>query len=995
MYEQSCNFCLNTISNIIKETIEYYTICKKKRIIQDNTNQPSNQKAAAPPQTGEKNFFTEGFTQAKNFFSSAIEKFNTTKPPNKIRIKKHKKLYSEEILLICSESIVFLGENVNNGIKRKLLFDNIQNIIVKPGAPSEIVINLKNPIKSKQKLQYTFLILNPGYFLENFNGKYQIYSVKTQGLKNNFDITIDYMNSLSKGNLPPQVKGPNSIFTDDFDSNKSPDDEIYYVVNYKFYLNKKYKPNHNYTNIFANMEDYEIPKTKPNEQPALLSKIFVHILKENPIETLSENPSNKSLKKAAKESVMNYLKGYIGDNIKYWMKPMVKVNKTILENDLSQWKGYIFELKTAPDKTGKGYNIIYYYLRRLFIPPFFESYNDITIIFREDYYVYAHNRDISPNTKNILSHLVNSLRPIQMQERNEVPDILVKTKFESYLIDGKTMSFLYDRFNLVGNEGYKLALGYKMKLALLYEKYGKEKISEDSNIVNEIVNIYQSVDNREIDLEEYKKKLKYESFEDLIGKEEANINKYFGLSDKKTVLLFKNKIARFIGNILLSKVFNNGFFGKMLNLYKRLNEFAKALNPILNYLLNVQIVTVNDDIILNESISYIINNLNSIEQITYNETLMEYCISNGILRQIQSLESDLVYCQFLNYILNNNFSLKILRAVYNFLQTLKKASTNKGQEDDEDLTTENPSTIKNLKIFIPTFVKLYSDPNNTFDIIILSCKCLTILASLDYENRAILSNDEFFGHIYYYFSSCEEEIIFYSIKLFCEILQTKCDMTKVIEENNGFMYRLINILKGHKIRGCYYHPELIYLILSRLKKIIIENSQIKVFLLKPENRKFVKYLLKYIYDYDGCLGGDELAYSYYFPIITSVYNLLIEIIKKNSEIKKYIETNFHMIYLINQNCTYYMKIVDNSSDEKDKRELVKEFLTVLLKFLKSYISTDLLMVSIAQYYGKNIPLMLIKVGEFLSIEGEPLNENVTICKDLLMLLSGKDIISVN
>ena len=86
MYEQSCNFCLNTISNIIQETIEYYTTCKKKRITEENPNQPR-----APPQSGEKNVFTEGFTKATNFFTSAIEKFTTTKPPNKNRIKKNKR----------------------------------------------------------------------------------------------------------------------------------------------------------------------------------------------------------------------------------------------------------------------------------------------------------------------------------------------------------------------------------------------------------------------------------------------------------------------------------------------------------------------------------------------------------------------------------------------------------------------------------------------------------------------------------------------------------------------------------------------------------------------------------------------------------------------------------------------------------------------------------------------------------------------------------------
>ena len=42
MYEQSSNFCLNTLSSIINEKIDFYVVCKKKRVIKPNPNDKNN-----------------------------------------------------------------------------------------------------------------------------------------------------------------------------------------------------------------------------------------------------------------------------------------------------------------------------------------------------------------------------------------------------------------------------------------------------------------------------------------------------------------------------------------------------------------------------------------------------------------------------------------------------------------------------------------------------------------------------------------------------------------------------------------------------------------------------------------------------------------------------------------------------------------------------------------------------------------------------------------
>ena len=983
MYEQNCNFCINTIGNLINRTIEYYTTCKKKRVVEGENTTPIPETSTPAEATGKETAvgktFKEGFNKATELFNTTFEKLKQSTESKK-KSKKNKKLVSDELLFICSDSIVFIGEKINNGIKREIMFDNIQEIAATPGLTPTVMFTLKNGIKSKGKKAYTFILNNPGYFIENLNGKYQMYSVKKYGVKENFEIKVNYLSTLFMGLLTSNAGC--SIFVDDFERQKSSTDEIHYSLGYKYYLDKDYIQHPNFPNMYEKID-------KTNELSdtvkTLPSRILVNILKQYPIEYLTENTSNRSLKFTSLVSLKTFIEGYLPEGTQYWMKDCSKITKPIIENDISQWKGYKYELKTKPIKN-KGYNILFFYLRRKYIPPFFESFNDIVIILREEYYENSKSTTLKQESINIVNKVVASIRPIQILERNEVSDMLIKYKLESYLVDGKTLNYLNTRVNIFGNESYKLSLDYKLKLALLYEKYEKERISEDYRIMEEIENVYLNLDDQEIDIDEYVKKIKFTSFEDLLEKQTNKINNFFELTDRQTAQIFQNKVANFLGSILLNKKISKDFFDKMLSLHRRLPDFAKVFNPILNYLLNIQVISNNNEIILNKNIVYIINNLSNINQINYNENLMIIFIANGILKDIQGLESDLVYCQFLNYILEHNFSIKLLSSITKYLERIKKIQMNRNM-DEEDIN-DNSEQIKNLKIFIPTLMKLYSDYDNCNAITIESAKCLNILTFLDYQNRDILNNDEFFGCLYHYFSSCNQEILLYSIQLFSEILHTKCDMTKIIERNNGYIFKLINILKGTEIRDCYYHPELICYTLKFFIKIFKENSQIKIMLLKPKTRKFVKYLLKYIFDYEGCLGKEEQSYEYYFPVLKLVYDLLSLIIKRNTEMKKYIETNYHLIKLINQKCDEYLQIIESiNEEESDQKISIKDFMLSVIKCISDYLGNDLFMIYNAKYYGKKISTFIIHFGEYLSTERESQNDNLLLCKELLKQLT--------
>ena len=114
--------------------------------------------------------------------------------------------------------------------------------------------------------------------------------------------------------------------------------------------------------------------------PPKLSIISVEVLREQPIENISENPMNRSMKYTALNALDIYMKNNFPEKTNYWLEPLVYITKPSIENDSSLWKVIKFQLKTKHDSNNCGYNILFFYLRRLFIPPLYESYNDFIII---------------------------------------------------------------------------------------------------------------------------------------------------------------------------------------------------------------------------------------------------------------------------------------------------------------------------------------------------------------------------------------------------------------------------------------------------------------------------------------------------------------------------------------------------------------------------------------------------------------------------------------
>jgi hypothetical protein len=233
-------------------------------------------------------------------------------------------------------------------------------------------------------------------------------------------------------------------------------------------------------------------------------------------------------------------------------------------------------------------------------------------------------------------------------------------------------------------------------------------------------------------------------------------------------------------------------------------------------------------------------------------------------------------------------------------------------------------------------------------------------------------------------------------------------MTKIIETNPGFLFKMINIIKGTGICDCRYNPQLIYYVLKLLHRLIRDNSYIKQLLLEANNRKFVKYLIQYIYAYDEFVGVDNLSKSYYLPILTAVYDILRLITTKNTEIRRYLHKNYHLIKLINSKSAFYSELIklveSNSPDEKKK--IVTAFFIALIVFLNEFIGQDISMVSNVKLEGIELLKVIFGFGEFLGNEKidieskagfqgkrqtqenlDKLNEQMEICKELVQKLT--------
>jgi hypothetical protein len=178
---------------------------------------------------------------------------------------------------------------------------------------------------------------------------------------------------------------------------------------------------------------------------------------------------------------------------KYWiMKNSIFNKKYNLNEDLAQWEGWQIEARTLDPL--KIRNIICIYLRRKYIPPYFSSFQNITIVLTEETPNFE-NYKINPKAYKLIELIANSIA-YNVPVNNREYTLLLKAKVNSLLLDEESFYFFENSLNTIGVDVHRL--GYEFLFGILHflehnlkdkELFGqlKKELDQKTSNYNEII----------------------------------------------------------------------------------------------------------------------------------------------------------------------------------------------------------------------------------------------------------------------------------------------------------------------------------------------------------------------------------------------------------------------------------------------------------------------------------------------------------------------------
>jgi hypothetical protein len=151
----------------------------------------------------------------------------------------------------------------------------------------------------------------------------------------------------------------------------------------------------------------------------------------------------------------------------------------------------------------KKQNMIFIFIRRKFIPIFYDTYVDIVAIISEDYDD-AKEIEISSECSNIIETLSDSIFGNDCLEhenkRSEKLNSILEAKIDSLQIDAESIEYFYQVLGLRGNL-YNFGLEYVYKLALLLDQYVRDRFTDIKKYLERKINIYHKAHDKYFDIE--------------------------------------------------------------------------------------------------------------------------------------------------------------------------------------------------------------------------------------------------------------------------------------------------------------------------------------------------------------------------------------------------------------------------------------------------------------------------------------------------------------
>ena len=880
-----------------------------------------------------------------------INEYFLCKKEKRVEIDGYESLHElDEIICITKNSLIIIGADLQK-IKLKLEYNNInsiENIHIDDENDNKrlVLIKLNEPLIKKEKEinNISMQMNNAEAFINTLSKKFKLYYIQSKGI-------------IKK--LP--VKTEESLFTSQID-------EYTHLEKYKY---KSFK----YFVLDSDKSDYYFRRYK-SDLYNTNARIQIDISDEYPIEKLTSNPNMNDISYYAWSKLCTYLMFDPNGVVILSSNEYKNSDDDIMKEDY-KYESITYKLRIQNKIHQKPKNVIYYFIRKKYLPPLYETYIDFMFLFEEYYTEHSVQIDFNEDSLNDFLTMVETFTYKRLPEKNKVSNELIKLKIDAFMVDCQTMLYLHNLFEDTKITRLRMiACIIELKLMQIYEKYEKKSLDYiKKETLIELENLHFLLDDENINVINYEKKLSYLSFNDIMEENYKTIQNIFERYNIRADFLWKNKINNIFEYVIQ---FHNGNLFKLLNdLVKKVPSAIDEIYLIFKKFVNLCAVTTDNKFIDDVSIHYLINNQDNIKEIMYNSYFLTYFIRSGDLQRIERVDSDLIYGKFLILILNKD--IKVLEAVHDYIFSFCKNYL----DNEEGASLETSPLQKYSSIFIQKFILILSQSGSNTIPITIALKCLIYLAALSHNNQVDILIDDVITQLVKNLSSFDQNLIYYSLLLIYRFSKHNSESILLLQKYPEIIIKMLNIIKGSKIPESRYHP----LIICKVLEIIfnfLNNAQIRNFLLNFTNRKFIKYLFRLIAKKETYTVNNQ---NYYIKIISLCYGILAEIVSKNVDIRQYIALNYNFFSVMNIKSLEYLEILNYykifaKEDNGNTKKELTTFFEHLFHFLVRYVSNDLNQINSAKFKCRNLYSLFYYIKRCQEIQMAP-----SIIKEVTSLYS--------
>jgi hypothetical protein len=813
--------------------------------------------------------------------------------------------FKSNILCLCEKEVALIGDNLE-GVKMKIEFLNIDSIMIDTHYGKLFKIIVKSSeyfFTSKEKLEYTFVVDNRQRFLENLEDQYLIFFSKKFNIhkilnKQNNSIPLYKWKIFET--LDTNIKY-NELFKEEnkkeyFIANMPTNHKKSHYKNYMYYLKSGCDS--------ENIDDTDTYIYKKNKE--FFCKLIIDVKKEIAIENLIANPEIGDFSYYCYHEFFKLINEKLTHKTFWITRSSSYIKKMNLAKDKAQWEGWILESRLKfTEKIGL--NVVFLCLRRKFIPPFFETYQDITLTLFEKYDEKI-NINLSSESREIIEILADSISPMDYFIPYQECFNLIKIKIDSYLVDSDSLDFLYNNLNVRGMDSYLLATNFILKMIMFMSGYQKNIIALIKDKMFENLKKFMKDLGQKFREKNHEEELKITDLNKLIGDNDLHIFKYFSATPEDKSFWRIKRSEFFVSCI--DSLLTGGFVDirKLITWFKEIPELRK-LNNHLKDLLSIKIATdyKNKKEKISPVLDSIVNHIHRIKHFRYNEKIMCILIEKDYLRILHNNTNNSSYSEFLLYLLENHYSNKLFKAVYYFLKNLNKS--NKLLMDEEENKKKNSlNDLSSYSILIEFFLKKYSDPMQGPILNQIACRGLFNLISFDVYNEKILIDLNCLDVICDKLSSPDEKLLYYSAELLSNFILSenlKPYINNIIKNHPNLILKLFKILKGSEFPGCYFSSKTILLIFQIIESLLnLPQSFVKEFICNENNQKIIKYVLNYLHE-DYTLHPENIFHE--ISIYDKIFNILRMLINKKFDYFWYLETQFNLLKLLDLFCQKHFK----------------------------------------------------------------------------------------